>query len=683
MRELAEHDFLFPGEHAGTLRFKHGVTRDVIYASVGLLAAPGAAPAHRRSADAARAPRAAKRTPRRWPCTLAPVATRRWRRTTPNLPATERWPLRRSTVPGRTTAPRWLRSSAVSWHGERRAALGGHRAAPGHGVHVRSRAQPDRRWPNAPWHWPNATATRRASRGRGTGWAASTTRWASRARPSRTANVRCWRPSRPATNRWRCRSMASLGEAHTAAGQYARATALLDRAIDIKRSHRSGRHTNVGLAYSLVCRGVRAGRSRPVRRGRRVFRPGAGLRRRPDASDRRQHPGLARRGAAVAGPLGRRARAAPSRPASPSDAQPVAVVDRARHRRLRATGCSSARPEAMRQHRRRHGLAVAARQRTVPLAQPRLAGRGPASRWAARPRRNGMPRWPCSEAAAAIASAWRWPVARWRARRRQLAARRGTTPTGLRLPRGARPRFGARARRDATRRGRTRGRRRRGRARAKLIDQAAAAFDTMAMDWHLDASAAAARAALISGGAGVGFGVSISSTGEPVARSVPASSSTAAIASITPTPIFEPGRRAGPSGPIPWRSSRRRTAARRVAAGAALRDPGSRWPRPSPARPAAPSASGAPFTTGRRHTIGGTGSLAASCRASAARSTARAAAQRRVAGLDPLRPDPAAGTRDVSLFDPVPHHGRGNCRARWARSRATGRRASRSSRSAP
>ena len=33
---LAEHDFVFPGEIPGTLRFKHGITRDVIYDSVGL-----------------------------------------------------------------------------------------------------------------------------------------------------------------------------------------------------------------------------------------------------------------------------------------------------------------------------------------------------------------------------------------------------------------------------------------------------------------------------------------------------------------------------------------------------------------------------------------------------------------------------------------------------------------------
>jgi class 3 adenylate cyclase/tetratricopeptide (TPR) repeat protein len=36
VRGLAGHDFLFPGENSGTLRFKHGITRDVVYAALGL-----------------------------------------------------------------------------------------------------------------------------------------------------------------------------------------------------------------------------------------------------------------------------------------------------------------------------------------------------------------------------------------------------------------------------------------------------------------------------------------------------------------------------------------------------------------------------------------------------------------------------------------------------------------------
>ena len=36
VRSLAEHDFVFPSEQPGMLRFKHGITRDVVYGTVGL-----------------------------------------------------------------------------------------------------------------------------------------------------------------------------------------------------------------------------------------------------------------------------------------------------------------------------------------------------------------------------------------------------------------------------------------------------------------------------------------------------------------------------------------------------------------------------------------------------------------------------------------------------------------------
>lgn len=36
LRALAEQDFLFPGQRAGELRFKHGITRDVVYEAIGL-----------------------------------------------------------------------------------------------------------------------------------------------------------------------------------------------------------------------------------------------------------------------------------------------------------------------------------------------------------------------------------------------------------------------------------------------------------------------------------------------------------------------------------------------------------------------------------------------------------------------------------------------------------------------
>ena len=36
VQALAEQDFIFPGDKPGTLRFKHGITRDVVYDAVGL-----------------------------------------------------------------------------------------------------------------------------------------------------------------------------------------------------------------------------------------------------------------------------------------------------------------------------------------------------------------------------------------------------------------------------------------------------------------------------------------------------------------------------------------------------------------------------------------------------------------------------------------------------------------------
>lgn len=36
IRQLADQDVIFPGDHPGTLRFKHGITRDVVYGAVGL-----------------------------------------------------------------------------------------------------------------------------------------------------------------------------------------------------------------------------------------------------------------------------------------------------------------------------------------------------------------------------------------------------------------------------------------------------------------------------------------------------------------------------------------------------------------------------------------------------------------------------------------------------------------------
>ena len=417
VRDLAEHDFLFPGEHAGTLRFKHGVTRDVIYASVGLLArqllhlrigaalmqhaaasgeedaealalhfGAGGDPAMEahyaeRAGDRALAVSALDRARAHYRAALAAlergelagVRALRWVDIVQRLAMVCMFDPERNQIglmeravalaerhgdaPGVARARHWL--GCVNY------ALGEPRAAIAHGERALLQAEQAGDEPLA------------------------------------------------------VQAMASLGEALAAAGQYARAAALLDRAIEVKRSHRSGRHTNVGLAYSLVCRGVLLGDHGRFATAARVFRPGAGMRRRLDAPDRRQHPGLARRGAAVAGPLGRGTpRGGRVGPHRRGDAQLVAVVDRACDRRLRAVD-ARAQAGGGGRHRRRHRLAVAARQRTVPLPEPRLVGRGPAD---AGPTGRGATACPAGAAAGPPRRPhrrWRWRAARWRARRRR------------------------------------------------------------------------------------------------------------------------------------------------------------------------------------------------------------------------------------------------------------------------
>ncbi|MGH6611817.1 MAG: tetratricopeptide repeat protein, partial [Burkholderiaceae bacterium] len=60
-------------------------------------------------------------------------------------------------------------------------------------------------------------------------------------------------------NRLRVQVRATLGQAKAAAAQYEPALQLLDEAIAIKRSHRSGAGQAVGLAYSLATKGAALG----------------------------------------------------------------------------------------------------------------------------------------------------------------------------------------------------------------------------------------------------------------------------------------------------------------------------------------------------------------------------------------------------------------------------------------
>ena len=254
IRDLAEHDLLFPGEHAGTLRFKHGVTRDVIYASVGLLARQalhlriGAALMQHAAAcgeedaealalhfgaggDPALEAHYAERAGDRALAVSALDRARAHYRAA--LTALERGEL------AGERALRWVDivqrlAMVCMFDPERNQIELAQRAvalAERHGDALRvARAR----------HWLGCV-----------NYALGEPRVAI-AHGERALLEAEQVGDEPLA----VQAMASLGEAHTAAGQYARATTLLDRAIDIKRSHRSGRHTNVGLAYSLVCRGV-------------------------------------------------------------------------------------------------------------------------------------------------------------------------------------------------------------------------------------------------------------------------------------------------------------------------------------------------------------------------------------------------------------------------------------------
>lgn len=254
LRELAEQDFLFPGEHAGTLRFKHGVTRDVIYASVGLLqrqwlhlrigvalmqhapdqgqqdaealalhfGAGGDAPLQAQYAelagDRALAVSALDRARAHFHAALAALErgdlvgerALRWVDIVERLAMVCMFEPERSQIALAERAVALARqhgdaqrvARARHWLGCVHYALGEPRQAIVHGERALREAEQAGDDPLA------------------------------------------------------IQVVASLGEAHTAAGQYQRAAALLDRAIAVKRSHRSGRRTNVGLAYSLVCRGV-------------------------------------------------------------------------------------------------------------------------------------------------------------------------------------------------------------------------------------------------------------------------------------------------------------------------------------------------------------------------------------------------------------------------------------------
>ena len=250
---LAEQDFIFPGERAGTLRFKHGITRDIIYESVGLhvrqqlhLRIAEAMQQHSpvESQDEVLEPlalhfdaggdfvQAARYAEMAGDKALSASALDRARALyRVSLAALDRLPhspevalrwvaivqrLGRVCVfdPVRSELPLYVRAVELAerygdvvtigrarhWLGYISYGLGDARAAISHGERALSEAREGH---------DEILAVQ---------------------------------------------VQAALGEAHCATAQYERALGLLDEAIAVKRLHRSGRHINVGLGFSLVCR---------------------------------------------------------------------------------------------------------------------------------------------------------------------------------------------------------------------------------------------------------------------------------------------------------------------------------------------------------------------------------------------------------------------------------------------
>ena len=257
VRGLAEQDFIFPGERAGTLRFKHGIARDVIYDSVGLqprqslhlriaraMQAQSAATEQAEAfgalayhfdagGDAAQAARYAElagdkalaasaldRARAQYRAALAALdrlplsaeIARRWIAIVQRLSLVFVFDSSRNefalAVRAVQLAERYFEQHADAamiarsrfWLGFISYALGDTLAAIAHGEQALAEAE-------------------------------------SAGEASLSTQI-----------------VAMLGMAHTAAAQYPRALVLLDEAIAVKRAHRSGQRTNIGLTYSMVCR---------------------------------------------------------------------------------------------------------------------------------------------------------------------------------------------------------------------------------------------------------------------------------------------------------------------------------------------------------------------------------------------------------------------------------------------
>jgi class 3 adenylate cyclase/tetratricopeptide (TPR) repeat protein len=250
---LAEQDFIVPGERAGTLRFKHGLTRDIIYESVGLATRQGlhlriAQALRERSVGAAldealealayhygaggdhdQAARYAEAAgDKAWAASALDRARALYRAA---LAALDRLP------PGEEVERRWLnivhRLGRVCVFDPVRSELA---------LYERALAMALR-------HGDTATVARTRH------WLGYISYGLGDALRALALEQQALAEARAARDeKLAMQVVAALGEAHCATAKYERGLQLLDEAIEVKRRYRSSRHNSVGLAFSLVCR---------------------------------------------------------------------------------------------------------------------------------------------------------------------------------------------------------------------------------------------------------------------------------------------------------------------------------------------------------------------------------------------------------------------------------------------
>ncbi len=255
---LAEQDFIFPGERAGTLRFKHGLTRDIIYESVGLATRQGlhlriaqALHQHGSGQTAGEAlealayhcgaggdhEQAARYAEAAGDKALAASALDRARALyRAALAALDRLPLQA------VVAQRWV---AVA-----------HRLARVYVFDpVRSELAVHERALQLAQQFGDVATTARARH-----WLSYIHYGLGDAKKAIAQGEQALLEARAAGDeKLAVQVVAALGEAHCTAADYNRAQLLLDEAIAVKKAHRNGNAINVGLAFSLVCRAYQLG----------------------------------------------------------------------------------------------------------------------------------------------------------------------------------------------------------------------------------------------------------------------------------------------------------------------------------------------------------------------------------------------------------------------------------------